>query len=370
MCAPLPPPAHAGIVTPPGIHVDVVARGVGHPTSLTLDPAGGMWVASSGEDASPDDGIWYVAYGSTRPRKVVDRLSMALGVTWYRDELYVAHVEPYGRDARGQHGRVVAFGSFDGTRFRRHRVVLDDLPIGRHTVDSVVPGPDARLYLGIGSQFDAAPSKHRLSGTVVSFTSAGRDLRVVARGLRNPYGLAFVPGTRFLLVTDNARDDLGLHSPPEELNVVPTDEPPKFYGFPHCYNQRGSACAGSQPPLVKLPAHASSDGIAVTSNLRGSGLSAFIAENGSSFEANPTGSDVVRVGLSHGPSGLRLVDREVFARGFTRHDPLGSAVGHDGSLYVTLWKSGRVVRFGRRAPAPNFLPASVVALAWSVLTGP
>jgi glucose/arabinose dehydrogenase len=350
-CVARPRAVRERITTPAGIALDVVARGVGQPTSLAFDRAGGLWVASSGVAASGDDGIWYVGLRGAHPRHVVGKLSTALGMTWYRDELYVAYLEPYSRHAPGQHGRVVAFGRFDGTRFRHRRTVLDDLPVGLHTVDGVVPGPDGRLYLGIGSQFDAARSKRALSGTVVSFTPQGTGLRVVARGFRNPYGLAFVPGTRLLLVTDNGRDDLGPDRPPEELNVVPTNEPPKFYGFPACYDQGGSACARSQSPLAKLPAHASSDGVAVASGLGGSGPSAFVAQNGSTLDAKPTGSDVVRIGLSWRGSGLHEASREVFARGFRRHDPLGAAVGPDGSVYVTLWRSGMIVRFRRRAAA-------------------
>ena len=58
----------------------------------------------------------------------------------------------------------------------------------------------------------------RYGGTVVSFKPGGGDLRIEARGLRNPYGLAFAPDGATLLVSDNGRDDLGNDRPPEELN--------------------------------------------------------------------------------------------------------------------------------------------------------
>ena len=85
-------------------------------------------------------------------------------------------------------------------------------------------------------------------------------------------------------------------------------------------------------PLTKLPAHAASAGIAVAGDV------AYVAENGSAFEKNPTGSDVVRVDLNTGR-------HSVLWRSPVKHDPLGAAIGPDGDLYVTLYASGKVVRF-------------------------
>jgi glucose/arabinose dehydrogenase len=197
--------------------------------------------------------------------------------------------------------------------------------------------------VGVGSTSDHSG----YPGRVVSFLPDGSELRREAAGLRNPYGLAFVPGTTRLLVTDNGRDDLGAFRPPEELNVFDVTAPARpDFGFPSCYGQGGPACRGKVAPLLDLPAHASSDGIAVTTDWAGGGLTAFIAQNGSSYPANPTGRDVRMVRL--GP-GAQTASERRFAWGFARQDPLGAAIGPDGTLYVTLLLSGRVVRFS--APA-------------------
>ena len=44
------------------------------------------------------------------------------------------------------------------------------------------------------------------AGTVVSFKGDGSDLRIEAKGLRGPFGLAFLPGSASLLVTDDGGD--------------------------------------------------------------------------------------------------------------------------------------------------------------------
>lgn len=331
--AALPATAHAAIRAPAGVRVSVVAK-VPSPTNLAFDSAGRLWVASGAGAARSSDGVWVVPRGSSRARHVVSALPTALGIAAYRRTVYVGYARTPSR------GRVLALSRFDGRRFGLRRAALDDLPIGRHAVDTIVPGPDGRLYVGVGSTFDNRGRR----GRVLSFSPGGGSPRIEAIGLRNPYGLAFVPGTSKLLVTDNARDDLGPFRPPEELNVVDTSRAAPDFGFPGCYDQGGSACAGTVAPLLRLPAHASSDGLAITSDWGGGGLTAFVAENGSSFAANPTGNDVRIVRLGPRASSAR---QRVFASGFAAHDPLGAAIGPDGALYVTLFASGRVIRFSQ-----------------------
>jgi glucose/arabinose dehydrogenase len=169
-------------------------------------------------------------------------------------------------------------------------------------------------------------------------------VRLEARGLRNPFGLAFIPGTSVLLVTDNGRDDLGLRRPPDELNLLRVAGRARSFGFPGCWGQGGPACRRTIPALARLAPHASSDGVAVARGFGRYGLSAFVAENGSSFDANPTGNDVLRISLAK-RRGRYTARVHPFARGFAAHDPLGAAIGPGGALYVTLFNSGRVLRF-------------------------
>jgi glucose/arabinose dehydrogenase len=312
--------AGAGLRAPAGIRADVYARGVPRPTALALDARGRIWAASSAGGPGAQDGVWLVAGPGARPRHVVKGLHGVLGLTWAGGRLYVSST-----------GRVDAFSGLRGLRFTRRRAVLKDLPTGLHQNDAVVPGPDGRLYLGIGSPCNACRSEDPRSAAVVSFRPDGSDLRVVARGFRNPYGLAFLPGTRHLLVTENGRDDLGVGAPPDELNLVRIDGPVRDYGYPACWGQGGPPCRGTAPALADLAPHASADGIAVVSGWPGYGTSAFIAEFGSSFRP-PTGHDVVRVALSPDGRGGYRARASVFATGFEY--PLAAAADSEGSLLV------------------------------------
>jgi glucose/arabinose dehydrogenase len=303
-------PAAARAATP-----SVIAKGIPFATNVAFDPAGGMWVTSGAGGANASDGVWYVPPGGT-PRHVIRGLRTALGLRWAGGWLYVAHI------TSPSNGRVTAFTGFDGTRFASRTVALDGLRVGRHTVDSIVQGPDGRLYVGVGSTFD----NHGRAGRIVSWTPGGHTPRLEATGLRNPYGLAFHGAA--LLVTDNARDDLGETRPPEELDAFDPGDPVADFGFPRC----SPSCAGATAPLVRFPAHASTDGLAVKGDI------AYVAQNGSTIRRHPVGSDVQRVDL-------RTRRRTRIWKSPVAHDPLGAAIGPDGDLYVTLFVSGEVVRF-------------------------
>ena len=342
-------PAQARITVPRGVHVGTVARGVGQPTNIAFDARGRIWTTSAGYVNAGSDGVWVTPRAGARPRHVIRRLYTALGLAWFRGELYVSYVTPYSDriDPVHRRGRIDAFSRFDGRRFHRRRTVLRNLPVGAHNVDSIAVGPHGRLFAGIGAPTNAQRPRARLSATVISFLPNGHSVRVEGRGFRNPYGLAFVPGGSQLLVSENSRDDLGPFRPPDELNVVDPQGPPRAFGFPGCFDQGGRACAHSVAPLARLAPHASADGLAVARRFGRYGLSAFIAENGSSFAQNRTGSDVVRVALRRRGRHLSA-HPTVFARGFREHDPLGAAMGPGGALYVTLFGSGRVLRFTAR----------------------
>jgi glucose/arabinose dehydrogenase len=298
------------------------------PTNIDFDPAGGMWVTSGAGAAQSSDGVWYVPKGKHKARHVIRGVHTALGLHWHGGELYVSHVVTPSK------GRVSAYTRFDGKRFNKKRTVLPSLRIGRHTVDSIISDPGTgRLLVGVGSVSDHAGT----AGRVVSFRPDGKLTKVVATGLRNPYGLAFVPGTRRLLITDNARDDLGPGRPPEELNLADLGAPSRpHFGFPRC----PSTCLG---PVARLPPHASSDGLAVKAGPDGSTI-AYVAEFGSSFSANHTGHDIRKIVLRPKPGGGYSATISVLAS-FRQNDPLGAAIGPDGDLYVTLLISGKVLRY-------------------------
>jgi glucose/arabinose dehydrogenase len=329
--------ARAAPIAAPG---QLVAAGIPYATNVTFDARGGMWITSGAPFRQPGDGVWYVAHAGATPVHVIHGTLMALGVTWFRGRLYVT-------SALSQVTGIVArYTGFDGRRFAHRRVVVPALSIGRHALGTIVPGPNGRLYVGVGAEHDTIAGGHATSATVVSFKGDGSDLRIEATGLRGPYGLAFIPGTASLLVTDDGRDDLGLSRPPDELNLVrDVTHAALDFGFPGCADEGGPVCARTARPLVRLPAHAGVGGVAVTRDWGGRGLTAFVAENGPVLPGALARPTVRMVALRRRAGGGYDAVATPFATGFADQDPLGVAIGPGGALYVTLFDSGGVVRF-------------------------
>ena len=296
----------------------VVTAGVPFPTNIAFDRHGGLWVTSGTNGQNASDGVWYVPSGG-RARHVVTGLRTALGLAWVGNRLYVAH------KTSPSNGRITSFGGFDGTHFTSRHVALDGLKVGSHSVSSIVQGPDGRLYVGVGAPNDSTGPP----GRVLSFSPSGGRPVVEATGLRGAFGLAFYG--RRLLVTETSRDDIG-SGPPDELDSFEPSGPVVNFGFPACYGQGGAACAGTRAPLVSLAPHSSPAGVAVKRDV------AFVAENGAAVVQTAIGNDILRIDLRTGK-------HDVFWHSPVKYGPLGAVIGPNGDLYVTLFASGKVVRF-------------------------
>jgi hypothetical protein len=71
---------------------------------------------------------------------------------------------------------------------------------------------------------------------------------------------------------------------------------------------------------------------------------------------------VVRISLAH-LGRRRSAPVQRFATGFGHQQPLGAALGPGGALYVSLWKSGRVVRLVPRSSRPRSTGTGMAAPA-------
>ncbi len=298
----------AAVHAPAGYHVTTYATGLVHPTAMSFGPDKRLYVSQdTGEIVS-------VVRGTRRPRPFATGLVVPLGLLWHGRRLYAS-----------ESGRVRLF-----TRDGASRTILRSLPYKRHQQDAIVAGPDGRLYLGSGSTCDSCIERDPRSAAILSFRPDGSDLRVVASGLRNPYGLVFVK--RSLYVTVNGKDKLGDGEPAE---MVVRIRPGANYGWPDCwpsYSLRKliGSCSGVTPPVAYLEPHSSADGIV---SWRGD---LFVAEWGEYLSKR------------HGRVVVRIRGRRVtrFATGFDH--PLALAVGPSGDLLVADW--GRGVIYAIKKP--------------------
>jgi glucose/arabinose dehydrogenase len=310
--------AAEAIRVPAGFRVEVYARGLDRPTALAWGPGGALY-------ATQERG----AVVRVKPRRTIARgFRTPLGLAWDGGRLFVSAQGTLWRIERG-----------------RRRPVVSKLPFGRHQQDNVVVHR-GRLYFGSGSTCDACAEKSRLSAAVLSVRPNGRGLRVVARGLRNPFGLAVDPATGRLYASVNERDELGSDEPAE--TVVEIRQGRRF-GWPDCWpsyrrKRLVGACRGVTRPLAYLEPHSSADGLAV---YRGDSFgkrfqgNLFVAEWGQ-YDRRRRGRKVSRVVLRPG----RPAAVSTFAVGFEH--PIAVAVDPLGALLVADHGSGLIHRIQAR----------------------
>ena len=306
------PPAK--IVVPAGFKATTFASGLQHPTAMAWGPDRRLYVTE-------DTGVVVVARPGRKPLTVARGLRTPLGLAWRGRELYVSE--------QGRLGRYTLAGG----KLTARKILIRGLPFGLHQQDNVVVGPDDRLYLGSGSTCDACRERNPRSATILSLKPDGSDVRVVARGLRNPFGLAFQPGTNKLYASVNGQDKLGTKRRPEPAEMVVLVKQGAFFGWPRCwpsYAKKALAgrCRGVTRPVAYLEPHSSADGLAFW---RGS---LFVALWGQ-YLSDRHGRRLVRVDVRTGKA-------STFARGFDH--PLALVVDKGGSLLVADWGTGVIYR--------------------------
>ena len=313
--------AAARIRLPHGYHASVYARGLAHPTAMAFGPGGRLYVT---EDAGA---VVAVEPRSRRPRPFLRGLPTPLGLAWHGRTLFVS-VAGGIRSVR-----------LHGGRATEPRTIVRGLPFRRHQQDNVVVGRDGRLYLGSGSTCDLCRERDPRSAAILSFRLDGSDARVVAHGLRNPYGLAVQPRTARLFASVNSQDELGDAEPAEAIVVVRRGAD---YGWPRCRPSRRllrlvGSCRGATPPVAYLEAHSSADGIVFW------GRDLYVAEWGE-YGSRRHGRKVVRLRFDRRGRPLARV-ATTFATGFDH--PLALAVDPRGGLLVADWGTGRIYRIHR-----------------------
>lgn len=290
-----------------------------------------------------------------------------LGITFAPDgTLYVADSHDAADPARDRAGRVWALPPGGGAAASVGRVVVDQLPNGRHNTNGMAVHGD-RLYITNGNStddgFSGGQPEQPLSGTVLSVALDARNLTpadaepdpadpdaqpavvVEARGLRNPFDLAFAPdGAAW--VTNNGPDALDPFGE-DTLHRLDPAKATADYGFPSCVYRGGAdgpvvgqnpaapPCGEHTPPDATLGLHVSANGVALAPADGYWDGDLFITEFGNNPGETSAGRKVVRVPLEDGRVAGPVTD---VVAGVT---PLDVTFGPDG-LYVADFASGTI----------------------------
>ncbi len=248
--------------------LELVADGFSFPTSLTFDEAGTPYIAESGlpfGGARPGGRVWKIGQDGQRTLLAQNLRQPVNGLTFYRGTLYISeggYPGGAGRISRldldngrqtaildnlpgpgNYHTNMVAFGPdgklyfSQGAMTNTAYVGLDayelgwlrllphahDLPgyeveltgVNLETANPLSNEAGARTMTGAFAPFSQTTEPGQRIRAQLPCTSAlmrcnpdGSDLELVAWGLRNAYGLGFLPDGR-LLAVDQGADDRG-----------------------------------------------------------------------------------------------------------------------------------------------------------------
>ncbi len=415
---------------PDGYAAEVVTDGLTAPVHVCFDPAGNAYVTESGHKSGSSPRIYRVDVASGRRELLADladrwtRTGSATGAAWHDGVLFVNNTDTVLR--------------IDPASGAVEEIVTGLPGLGDHQTNHPVVGPDGRLYWGqgcvtnmgvvgadnFGYEWLATFPEHcdvpggdielaghdyavpnvlgnpltsvqtgayvpfgtptvagqvvrgqaKASGAVLSCETDGSDLRVVAWGLRNPYGLAFAPdGT--LYATEHGSDERGARFIVGDFDDLYQIRDGAWYGWPDFASgirlddpRWGEGGQGREPVLATFPdpspptpvasfeTHAAANGLDFSPGGDfGFEGQAFVALFGDLAPVTtvrqvvPAGFKVVRVDVSTGAIADFAVNRvqgpasKLFHGGFER--PSHCAFGPDGALYV--------VDFGQIKIAPE-----------------
>jgi glucose/arabinose dehydrogenase len=341
-------------------------------------------------ELSPD------GHGTARARTVLSGLTTPQGLAFARLGgrwvLYVGESSQVDRYPWGAHG-------ITGPRTVVVSALPDQDPSGDdvHRDKDVAVAADGTVYFNVGSASNASPRDRTLTpqrAVIMAVSPAGRNLRVVERGVRNGEGLAVAPdGTVWTAVNNRDNVTYPSHSPyggnsapfgrvfQTYVNEHPLDEvvpvtPGRELGWPYCNPDQDAShpagsmvgvpfvadavtnpggrhltCAALPPVEVGLPAHSAPLGLSFLEHSRiaapwSSG--AVVAVHGS-WDRQPPRAPAVLWMPWNGRT--RTLGASVpVVTGFQDADghrwgrPADAVAGPDGALYVSDDTAGAIYR--------------------------
>jgi len=267
--------------------LELVAGDLSFPTSMTFAPDGALYVSEAGlgwGGAPPGGRIWKVKANGTRMLVADGLRDPVTGLTWHAEALFVSEGGCPGRISKvipgegrrtvldnlpgggNYHTNMVAFGPDDRLYFGQGAMTnsgivgLDayglgwlrrlphqhDLPglevtlagVNVRTGNPLLEAEDAEAETGAFVPFGTKTSRGQrikrqlpCTAAVMRCHSDGTNLELVAWGLRNAFGLGFLPDGR-LLAIDQGLDDRGSRPVGAAPDLLFHVRPCAWYGWP------------------------------------------------------------------------------------------------------------------------------------------
>jgi glucose/arabinose dehydrogenase len=306
--------AQASAAAPPtpvsttGKTISLFASGLTTPTSFAFGGSTVFEGDGGAESGPPTGGVFALENG--KGVRIPGSPSFVAGLAWHAGTLYVSGGNP--TSATSGTFTISAYSAWNGTKFASQKVIYT-APKKFQGFNGIAYGPDGRLYVGVDVSLfqsnDHGPaSKSPFLYELLSLKPNGKDLKVFAKGMRQPWQIAFAAGDKSPFVTDLGQDS-GAKNPPDFLLHVKKGD---NYGFPACNWTKPAACKKYTKPFKLFGHDPAVQGIAIV------GKTIYLSE----FSAG----QVVALPLSGKGS------PKVIAKGFGA--PIVGLAASGGSLYV------------------------------------
>ena len=249
-----PPPP----ISTNGHKVQLVASGLHTPTSFAFGH-GRVFVGDGGsEKGPPNGGVYVLRHGHAI--KIASALKFVAGLAFHNHKLYISGgVLAHGRPS----WRLLAWSGWNGKTFTVRKTLFVAGPKFQGW-NGIGFGANGRLYAGV----DVGLTNHNDHGPattsphvyqILTFRADGSDMRVFAKGIRQPWQMAFPAGSNAPFVTDLGQDAGATNPPDFILRVHAGDD----YGFPVCNHTVPANCQGFAEPFRSFRPHTDLMGIAV-----------------------------------------------------------------------------------------------------------
>lgn len=349
---PPPLPEHPGIeqiTLPEKFRVQAFASDVHDPSALAFDDAGNLYYSelvdgnivrlrdADGDGVADEKKIF--ASGFNNPR----------GLAWHDGALYVSNRGPIDVPIDPNNvfiGQINTLRDTTGDGVAdENKIILDNLfslDI-QHSNNGIAFGPDGKLYIAIGGPrvgqlelkdqtywYEGQARDDWQFGGVLQANADGKNVKLFARGLRNPYAVTF-DAKGNLFATDNGDETIPVPDG-DELNLI---EQGADYGYPYFFGIPPAWSNTRVPLFVFTPHTAPTD---------------LISYDAKGFPPKFRGNLFVAL-YWHGLEGSQyrqVVRMSSDENGWTAHDfiqgldrPVALALGPDGALYVADMRGGK-----------------------------
>jgi glucose/arabinose dehydrogenase len=250
-----PPPTSTN-----GKPVQLVASGLSTPTSFAFG-GGNVFEGDGGaEPPTPAPGGVFLLKGGHATR-LAGSPDFVAGLVWHKGTLYVSAAFLSGKTKKFQ---ILAWSGWNGSKFTKQKAIYT-APKKFDGFNGLAWGPDGRIYVGVDVGFtdnnDHGPANTtKFLYDVLSLKPNGKDLRVFAKGIRQPWQIAFAPGSSSPFVSYLGQDMPDGINPPDFLLKVNKGD---NYGYPKCNWLKKSDCKHFTKPFKFFPPHTNVMGVGI-----------------------------------------------------------------------------------------------------------